>query len=280
MCANLEFQYPIRLPEKEHEVTESAAVADLVLRKVWDTLYLGGVEVHSRLKLGATDSRWFTRSICEVAGAELLALVEDTNTDLEPLIGLQIGQNMELEPSGLLITYEEYSPFGTVMYTARHGQVEAPRKYRFARYEHDAETGLYHCGARYYCPWLGRWTSPDPLEDVDGPKLYQYVGNDPVNMVDHSGTASTSFSRVGRDLVRNQGTDFYPPGKAAIDVVRSKTAVSSLKKIVKDPNTKFGALQSQGRIFLHGLRAKEHPTDTYARKYKLPSILTQSGLDA
>ncbi|MCK6543628.1 RHS repeat-associated core domain-containing protein [bacterium] len=44
----------------------------------------------------------------------------------------------------------------------------------------------YHFGARYYDPQLGRWHSIDPLGQYLSP--YQYVGNDPMNFMDHDGT--------------------------------------------------------------------------------------------
>jgi RHS repeat-associated protein len=40
---------------------------------------------------------------------------------------------------------------------------------------------------RGYDVSLGRWLSPDPLGDVDGPNIYQYVGNDPVRRMDPLG---------------------------------------------------------------------------------------------
>ncbi|MGE0254355.1 MAG: RHS repeat-associated core domain-containing protein [Alphaproteobacteria bacterium] len=60
----------------------------------------------------------------------------------------------------------------------------------------DAETagsaaqpsGLYYYRARMYSPTLGRFLQPDPIGLAGGPNLYAYVGNDPVNLVDPSGT--------------------------------------------------------------------------------------------
>ncbi|KAF5246169.1 hypothetical protein FANTH_6936 [Fusarium anthophilum] len=89
--------------------------------------------------------------------------------------------------SGLVITYEESSPFGPSSFSLRRSKQEASRKYRFASYERDKETGLYYCNARYYAPWLGRWISPDPVGTKEGFNLYCYCGNDPVNYVDPTG---------------------------------------------------------------------------------------------
>ena len=49
---------------------------------------------------------------------------------------------------------------------------------------------MYYHGARYYSAWLGRWTSTDPAGMVDGANLYRYALNNPVKMVDPSGTQS------------------------------------------------------------------------------------------
>jgi RHS repeat-associated protein len=51
----------------------------------------------------------------------------------------------------------------------------------------DSTTGLYYYRNRYYDPELGRFITPDPVGPVDGPNLYTYVGNNPVNYVDPLG---------------------------------------------------------------------------------------------
>ena len=48
-------------------------------------------------------------------------------------------------------------------------------------------TGLYYHGARYYAPWLGRWTSADPAGLVDGANLFVYTHNNPVIYFDPTG---------------------------------------------------------------------------------------------
>ncbi|KAI5460964.1 65kDa B protein-domain-containing protein [Mariannaea sp. PMI_226] len=164
------------------KVTESAAKAGEEPRKQKETLFLTGVELQIRIN---GHDLWLAR----VQGDSPLAVVEVTSNRAKPLVRFQVGNGMELDDQAQLVSYEEYSPFGTVVYSAVYGDVEAPRMYRFAKYEHDRETGLYYCGQRYYCPWLGRWTSPDPLGDVDGPNLFAYTNNDPVNFHDPKGTS-------------------------------------------------------------------------------------------
>lgn len=40
---------------------------------------------------------------------------------------------------------------------------------------------------RYYAPWLGRWSRPDPAGVSDGLNRFAYVGGDPVGGLDPSG---------------------------------------------------------------------------------------------
>ncbi|MBZ0111129.1 MAG: DUF6531 domain-containing protein, partial [Thermoanaerobaculia bacterium] len=51
----------------------------------------------------------------------------------------------------------------------------------------DLESGLYYARHRYFDPGMGRFVTSDPLGYVDGPNLYQYGLNDPVNYSDPTG---------------------------------------------------------------------------------------------
>ena len=96
--------------------------------------------------------------------------------------------SLETNENGQVISYEEYHPFGTSAYrTAKSGTDLSLKRYRFTNKERDDETGLYYFGVRYYAAWLGRWTSSDPGDFVDGLNMYVYVRNNPVNGVDELG---------------------------------------------------------------------------------------------
>jgi RHS repeat-associated protein len=116
------------------------------------------------------------------------ASAEETTTryQFENLVGSVC---LELDEHAAIISYEEYYPFGGTSYQAGRSVVEVKRKrYRYTGKERDEESGLYYYGARYYAPWLGRWTSCDPAGFVDGPNLFAYVLNNPVSVNDPYGT--------------------------------------------------------------------------------------------
>jgi RHS repeat-associated protein len=95
---------------------------------------------------------------------------------------------LETDADARVISYEEYHPFGTTAYQAVDKDViAAARRYRYTEMERDEESGLEHHGARYYVPWLGRWTAPDKLADQLTGNRYAYVKNNPVIHFDSNG---------------------------------------------------------------------------------------------
>jgi RHS repeat-associated protein len=62
-----------------------------------------------------------------------------------------------------------------------------------------AEVGLYHYKARVYSPTLGRFLQTDPTGYDDGPNLYAYVGSDPINHTDPTGTICTGSHIENKD---------------------------------------------------------------------------------
>ena len=75
---------------------------------------------------------------------------------------------------------------------AAKGPIERTR-FGYTGAEWDGETGLYHMGARYYDPTLGRFIQQDPADEGLNP--YRYGWNDPVNYSDPTGM--TAFRTVG-----------------------------------------------------------------------------------
>jgi RHS repeat-associated protein len=95
-----------------------------------------------------------------------------------------------LDDQAQIISYEEYTPYGSTSYQAVRSQTETPKRYRYTGKERDEESGLAYHGARYLAPWLGRWTSCDPSGLVDGFNLFVFVANNSLKLTDESGLGS------------------------------------------------------------------------------------------
>ncbi|KAH8690093.1 virulence plasmid 65kDa B protein-domain-containing protein, partial [Talaromyces proteolyticus] len=187
--------------DRVRKVTERASATEEDATKLRETYTLAGFsgyEIYREYSgQGAVESE---KKMVQVSDGDStpLALVEDVVTGLNGsasasqsllLVRYQLDDGLEVDDLGQVISLEEYSPFGSTTYRATRSDVDAPAKYRFSGYPRDTQdTGLYHCGVRYYAAWIGQWTSPDPLGVLDGLNGYCYVGNDPVNKVDTQGT--------------------------------------------------------------------------------------------
>jgi RHS repeat-associated protein len=90
--------------------------------------------------------------------------------------------NVIVNDAGDWVNREEYTPYGETSFGSF-----ARKQYRFTGKEGDEESGLYYHGARYYAPWLLRWTNCDPAGIIDGLNLYQYVNGNPLKLVDPNG---------------------------------------------------------------------------------------------
>lgn len=97
-----------------------------------------------------------------------------------------------------LIESYHYSAFGEEKIINRRGRAvtksSVGNSWRYKGKRKDNETGLIYFGKRYYDPRIGRWISPDPLGEIDGPNVYAYVHNNPLTYEDHLGYASEPTS--------------------------------------------------------------------------------------
>jgi RHS repeat-associated protein len=160
------------------------------------------------------------------------------------------------------ISYEEYHPYGTTSYQAVDKDIKAAAKrYRYTGKERDEETGFSYHGARYYAPWLGRWTSCDPAGMVDGVNIYSFVKNNPIIFVDKQGFQSDSdidLSRVGNKInpdnvvtLSDGGYDFQGgEGYVIGERTQGKTKKSSYHKAEQQKKENVGKLVLPK---LHGL---------------------------
>ncbi len=170
--------------------------------KKTERIYLGGVEIYrERQNSEAIELERYTLHISDNAGriAQVDTKTIDTNSSdpfttlNEPVIRYQYNNHlgsatMETDENGVVISYEEYHPFGTSAYRSSKSSSDMSlKRYRFSGKERDDETGFYYFGARYYAAWLGRWTSSDPGGFKGGFNLYKYCSNNPIMFHDPNG---------------------------------------------------------------------------------------------
>ena len=155
------------------------------VRKVWEKsanlveerLYLGGFEIYRCHDgpIGANTATLERETLHIMDDKQRIALVETRTLDTagnDPappeLIRYQFGNHLgsaslELDGQAQIVSYEEYTPYGSTSYQAVRSQTETAKRYRYTGKERDEESGLNYHSARYYAPWIARWTSCDPL---------------------------------------------------------------------------------------------------------------------
>jgi len=174
------------------------------VRKVWEKapglkeerIYLGGFEIF-RKRDGSGDITLERETLHIMDDKQRIALVETRTRGNDPapqqLIRYQFGNHLgsaslEVDDQTQIISYEEYTPYGSTAYQAVRNDIEVPlKRYRYTGKERDEESGLYYHGARYYVPWISRWVNCDPAGMADGPNLYLYSRGNPTNFVDARG---------------------------------------------------------------------------------------------
>jgi len=169
-----------------------------------ERIYLQGYEIYKRYNNdGSTQLERDTLHVMD--DQRVIALIETKVTDNggadqttlnKAYIRYQYGNHLgscclELDDTARIISYEEYHPYGTTSYEARNTAINVvAKRYRYTGLERDEENGFGYHNARYYVPWLGRWTAPDPAGMKDSSNLYEYTQNNPLRFLDKPGTDS------------------------------------------------------------------------------------------
>lgn len=158
--------------------------------------YFGSWEIYTKFVSGVSTLERETLHISDDMGRVALIDTRTVGTGTEPaqLLRYQYSNHLstatlELDATAAIISYEEYFPFGSTSFqSGRSGAEVALKRYRYTGKERDEESGLYYHGARYYIPWLARWTAIDPMEaKYAGMSPYNYSFNNPVMFNDPSG---------------------------------------------------------------------------------------------
>jgi RHS repeat-associated protein len=133
--------------------------------------------------------------------------------------------------TGTVLDTYSYDPYGKTR--ASTGTTANPFQYTSSYLD---ATGLYHNGARYYDPNLGRFTQQDPTGQEAN--FFAYAGDDPVNLVDPTGRSwVSSFLTVAAGVTAAIGgvatvlgvTDFAAAlaGGTLLDVAIGGLAIAS-----------------------------------------------------
>ena len=177
-------------------------VENQIAARTSERIDLGGIEVYREFASDGTTIA-LSRESLAVMAEEPAARIETRafGADLGPAqqVRYQFANHLrsatlELGDDAAVLSYEEYFPFGATSYQAVASQTDVAKRYRFNGCERDSENGLDCMGARYYAPWLGRWTACDPAGMVEGVVLYAFVRNNPVCRSDPHGEQSTDES--------------------------------------------------------------------------------------
>jgi RHS repeat-associated protein len=147
----------------------------------------------------------------------------------------------------------EFYPFGM---TSGSSSVGTNNKYLYngKELQDDIDLDWYDYGARFYDPQVGRWTTLDPLAEVNrkwGP--YSYCKNNPIRFIDPDGMLDgdyylTDGTHLGNDgiddhkvyAVDNSKTD-YKPATVGNSTVVATADITELKGVTNETLLAFAA---------------------------------------
>jgi len=244
--------------QRVRKVTEGQAPAGSTLTRMQERLYLGGFEIYREYESDGNTRKLERERLHIMDDKRRIALVEtktlDTtdNTNLNAsLIRYQYDNHLgsaclELDEAGNVISYEEYYPYGSTSYQAGRNAAEVGlKRYRYTGKERDGETGLYYHGARYYAPWLGKWTACDPQGIGDGANIYAYVKGNPINLHDPNGKAARSWLTTGIGILQVVGGGLeIAAGAAGIAAPTGVTQVLGVVAVAHGADTVWAGLRT------------------------------------
>lgn len=273
--------------QRVRKVTDWQAAAGEIPKRKEERYYLGGFEIYRKYNGDGNTIALERETLDIMDDTRRIALVETrTQGDdgsPEELIRYQFDNqlgsvSLELDEQAHIINYEEYYPYGSTSFQAVRRDIEVPTKrYRYVGKERDEENGLYYYGARYYAPWIGRWTSCDPAGIIDGLNLYSYVTGNPIRLVDRKGTNGEDIDRTPRvtgiyqgQLAKEPATTLAndPAFKDVAKKVWSRMGSTDYKNFSRNLNDEIKTL----------LRGKEnHPLKQLLRIDKKGNLRWKSG---
>jgi RHS repeat-associated protein len=199
--------------QRVRKTTDGQAGAGQTAVRQSERVYLGVVEIYREFATDGTTVTLERETLHGMDDKRRLFLVETRTAGTDPglpqLIRYQYSNHLdsarlELDDQAQIISYEEYFPFGSTSYQAVRSQTDTPKRYRFTGKERDEENDLYYHGARYYAPWLGRWTACDPKGIAEGLSPYWYARDNPVTLIDRRGMDTTKPEETPEEQTRRE----------------------------------------------------------------------------
>lgn len=200
--------------QRIRKITENEAEPGVMPTVKEERVYIAGYELYK--KHSGTDAGLERVSLSLLEKEHRFVMVETRNDFIDGtdkrLVRYQLhnhlgSASLELDEDAVVLSYEEYHPYGTTAYQAKNSAIKsAAKRYRYTGMERDEESGLEYHSARYYLPWLGRWLSTDPIGIGDGLNEYCYSGNRPVGSSDITG----QWEWPSIADVADTATDFIP----------------------------------------------------------------------
>ena len=150
--------------------------------------------------------------------------------------------------------------------------------------QYDRESGLYYFRNRYYDPATGRFISRDPAGPVDGPNLYAFVNNNPINYVDPMGLEAKKLFVVSWPTVPDGTNKQYKQMVEDDDQVAYDSDESNAEKLyvssIADLKRQIEDILQQGhtieciKFFGHGIAGEAQLGDKWIKESDWASFAT------
>ncbi len=243
----------------------SRKVIERAGQKVKERLYIGGWEVYREYTNNNLSLE--RESLHVMDDQQRIALLEtktvDSTSISEPnmVVRYQLSNHLgsasiELSETADVISYEEFHPYGTTAYHSGVSDSEvSAKRYRYTGKERDEETGFSYHGARYLCPYIGRWINADPIGIADGINVYGYVSNKPVRMVDENGMAEADTSNVSygelipiNDKLEKIVNLYIETGRDIAGIEKGKEITPDQRRMLVDFVSRLGMPRGAGKL--------------------------------
>jgi RHS repeat-associated protein len=290
--------------QRVRKVTDNSAESGQTPSRKAERIYLGGFELYREYGSNGSAVTLERETLHIMDDKRRIALVETKTVDVGAFAGTvpdsltryqfsnHLGSaSLEVDQQAKIISYEEYFPYGSTSYQAVRNKTETPKRYRYTAKERDEETGFYYHGARYYAPWLGTWTSADPIGFKDGVNLYGYVKNNPTNAIDLNGMQSGEPGKSQSEKIKSPKLVLDPQyqKQEEIKAERFTKVPEELKRSSPSPNgPSLTPYNPQDETQLRGVKdrikyatSEDSPRNTpdpaHALPVSLPTAATSAG---